>query len=166
MGKSIYGGGMRKLALGWMVTFLVSVSTPTEARIPASDANQDPASSLAKGELGIASWYGEEFQGNETASGEAFDMNGLTAAHRDLPLGTLVKVTNMGNNRSLALRVNDRGPFIPGRFLDVSMAAAKRLGFLGSGLALVQVEVISYPKGYTSEGAWRPPQAAANLSTD
>lgn len=151
---------MRKLVLGCVVALLVALTAPSEARTPASETSDTPATPIVKAELGIASWYGEQFQGNPTASGEIFDMNGLTAAHRELPLGTKVKVTNLRNNRSLILRVNDRGPFIPGRSLDVSMAAAKRLGFLGSGLALVQIEVVSYPRGYASEEALRGPRAA------
>ncbi|MGD0693273.1 MAG: septal ring lytic transglycosylase RlpA family protein [Terriglobia bacterium] len=97
------------------------------------------------GELGLASWYGEEFQGNTTASGEVYDMNGFTAAHRSLPLGTRLKITNLRNNRSLVVRVNDRGPFVPNRIVDVSRAAAFRLGFMASGLALVRAEVVSLP---------------------
>jgi rare lipoprotein A len=97
------------------------------------------------GELGLASWYGEECQGNPTASGEVFDMNGFTAAHRSLPLGTKLKVTNLRNNRSLVVTVNDRGPFVAHRILDVSKAAAYRLGFMASGLAVVRAEVISLP---------------------
>ena len=97
----------------------------------------------------MASWYGEEFEGNSTANGETYDSNGLTAAHRTLPLGTKLKVTNLGNNRSIVVRINDRGPFVHNRFLDVSMAAARVLGFMGSGLAKVRTEVISYPRGYT-----------------
>jgi rare lipoprotein A len=97
-------------------------------------------------ETGLASWYGEERDGNLTANGEVFDMNGLTAAHRALPMGTKVKVTNVKNRRSATLRINDRGPGIDGRLIDVSMAAARGLGFLNSGLAPVQVEVVSLPK--------------------
>lgn len=99
-------------------------------------------------EIGVASWYGEDFQGNPTASGEIFDMNGISAASRDLPLGTKLKVTNLRNNRSLVLKVNDRGPYVAGRFLDVSMAAAERLGFKRAGLALVETEIVCYPRWY------------------
>ncbi len=99
-------------------------------------------------EIGVASWYGEECAGNATASGEPFDMNGLTAAHWQLPFGTWIKVTNLKNSRTVILRVNDRGPGIPGRLLDVSMEAAKRLGFKGMGLTVVQIEVVTYPSGW------------------
>jgi rare lipoprotein A len=102
---------------------------------------------LPKGELGLASWYGEESSG-VTASGEAFDKKELTAAHRTLPLGSKIEVTNLRNNRSLVLRVNDRGPNVTGRLLDVSKAAAERLGFVGSGRTPVRVRVLSLPKQY------------------
>jgi rare lipoprotein A len=75
-----------------------------------------------------------------------YDMNGLTAAHREMPFGTRIRVTNLTNNRYLVLRVNDRGPGIPGRLLDVSMAAAEHLGFLGEGLAPVRIEVLETPE--------------------
>jgi rare lipoprotein A len=101
-----------------------------------------------KGEIGLASWYGIERQGKPTASGELFDKDGLTAAHRKLPLGTTVRVTNLRNLESTLLKINDRGPGIRGRVLDVSWAAAKKLCFVEAGVARVEIEVISYPKGY------------------
>ncbi len=90
-------------------------------------------------ETGIASWYGEPFHGRKTANGERYDMNALTAAHKTLPLPTNVRVTNLGNGRSLMLRVNDRGPFVHGRIIDVSRRAAQLLGFQGAGTAKVRV---------------------------
>jgi rare lipoprotein A len=95
----------------------------------------------------LASWYGEEFQGTLTASGEPYDMNGLTAAHPTLPLGSKIILTNLKNHKSLVLRVNDRGPNVAGRLVDVSRAAAKRLGFLGAGITRVRVRPISLSKG-------------------
>jgi rare lipoprotein A len=88
---------------------------------------------------GIASYYG---QGEVTASGEAFDKRAMTAAHQTLPLGTLVKVTNLGNGRSAILRINDRGPFVAGRIIDVSEGAAEVLGMTARGLAAVHVELV------------------------
>ena len=164
---------MRKLVMGFAVVALLPLSAPSEAVTPAFVASPAPVvpPNLPRSatEFGLASWYGEECQGNLTASGEIFDMNGLTAAHRELPLGATIKVTNLRNSRSLVLRVNDRGPNISGRFLDVSMAAAKRLGFLGSGVTLVQVEVVSYPKGYPTGyvGQQSPPTIPAQtLNSD
>ena len=92
---------------------------------------------------GLSSWYGKKFDGRPTASGEIFDMYGLSAAHRTLPLGTKVRVTNLDNDRSVVLTINDRGPFVRGRILDCSYGAAKDLGFVGQGLAPVRIEVLS-----------------------
>ncbi len=91
-------------------------------------------------ETGVASWYGSDFHGKATANGEQYDMNTLTAAHRTLPLPTIVRVTNLDNGRSLRLRVNDRGPYARGRIIDVSSKAAKLLGFQGRGTARVRVQ--------------------------
>jgi rare lipoprotein A len=93
-------------------------------------------------ERGIASWYGDDFHGWVTASGELYDMHALTAAHRTLPLGTIVRVTNVVNGRHVALRINDRGPYVNGRILDVSYAAAKRLAMLRDGISAIQLEVV------------------------
>lgn len=93
-------------------------------------------------ERGVASWYGEEFHGKQAASGEIFDMGALTAAHRTLPLGSMVKVTNLANGRHVRVRINDRGPYVNGRILDLSMAAAERLGMVRGGVSVIQIEVI------------------------
>jgi rare lipoprotein A len=88
---------------------------------------------------GEASWYGPRFHGRPTASGERFDMHAMTAAHRKLPLGSKVRVTNLENDRSVVVKVNDRGPFARGRIIDVSYGAAKRLGMVASGTARVEI---------------------------
>jgi rare lipoprotein A len=93
-------------------------------------------------ETGVASWYGEPFHGRRTASGEVYDMEAMTAAHRTLPLGTVVRVDNRDNRRSVVVRINDRGPFVRGRIIDLSRAAARRLDMLGPGTARVRVTVI------------------------
>ena len=93
-------------------------------------------------EEGVASWYGPNFHGKLTANGEVFDMYGLTAAHKTLPLNTTVRVTNLANNKSLILRINDRGPYIKGRILDCSYGAAKKLDFLLQGTTKVRIEII------------------------
>ena len=95
-------------------------------------------------ERGIASWYGPQFHGRPTSSGETYDMNRLSAAHRTLPLPSWVRVTNLANGRSLVLRVNDRGPFSDPdrRIIDVSRAAAEQLGMVGSGTASVRVQAV------------------------
>ena len=93
-------------------------------------------------EVGVASWYGPGFHGRSTANGEQYDMNDLTAAHRTLPMPSVVQVTNLGNGRSIKLRVNDRGPFVGNRIIDVSRRAAQLLGFHIDGTARVQVDIV------------------------
>lgn len=93
-----------------------------------------------RGETGVASWYGPGFHGRATSSGEVYDQHALTAAHRVLPLGTRVVVTNLENGRSVGVRINDRGPFVDGRILDLSFAAATALDVVGPGTALVSVD--------------------------
>jgi len=93
-------------------------------------------------EIGVASWYGKKFHGRLTAMGETYDMFGLTAAHKALPLPTIVKVTNLDNGQSIIVRVNDRGPFHDDRLIDLSWSAAKALGFENQGTAPVVVEAI------------------------
>ena len=93
-------------------------------------------------EEGVASWYGEPFHGRKTANGEIYDMNELTAAHKTLPMPVYVRVTNLENGRSLVLRVNDRGPFVEGRIIDVSRRAAQLLDFQVKGVARVRVQAV------------------------
>jgi rare lipoprotein A len=93
-------------------------------------------------QTGIASWYGEEFHGRYTANGEIFDLNALTAAHKTLPMPSIVQVTNLENGRSIQLRVNDRGPYVAGRIIDVSRRAAQLLGFEAQGTAKVEVKIL------------------------
>lgn len=93
-------------------------------------------------QVGLASYYAEDFHGKVTANGETYDMYGLTAAHRTLPLNTIIRVTNLENSKSIILRINDRGPFVKGRILDCSYGAAVKLGFMGKGTAKVKIEVI------------------------
>lgn len=93
-------------------------------------------------EIGYASFYGDSFVGKITASGEIYDANQLTAAHRSLPFGTKLKVTNLENRRSVVVRINDRGPFVSGRIIDLSDRAAKELDIIRKGVARVQIEII------------------------
>lgn len=93
-------------------------------------------------QVGTASWYGEEFDGRETASGELYDMYDLTAAHPTLPLGSWVRVTNLRNGRVVEVRINDRGPLIPGRIIDLSYGAAEALRFKDRGLQRVRLDVV------------------------
>ena len=100
------------------------------------------AAAKPRTETGLASWYGKVHQGKRTASGERFDMHDLTAAHRTLPFGSIVRVTNLENGKSVKVRINDRGPFRDGRIIDLSQAAAQKLGMVQRGTARVEVTVI------------------------
>ncbi|GIW45582.1 MAG: lipoprotein, RlpA family [Candidatus Binatia bacterium] len=131
-------------ASGWLVVGVAFVAgacgwfrsrPPIEPRVGAS-------------QQGVASWYGPRFHGNPTASGEVFDQYDLTAAHPTLPLGTRVLVTNLENGRQVEVRVNDRGPFVRGRVIDLSYAAARALGMTRPGTAQVRVEVIGFGQVY------------------
>ncbi len=98
-------------------------------------------------EEGIASYYADDFHGQRTSSGEVFDMNELTAAHQTLPFGTIAKVTNKVNGLSVIVRINDRGPFLKNRVIDLSRAAAEKIGMIGPGTAEVRVEVLEWGSG-------------------
>lgn len=101
-----------------------------------------PAENNQYNEIGMASWYGDEFHGRYTANGEVFDENAISAAHPTLPLPSYARVTNLENNRSVVVRVNDRGPYVADRLIDVSVRTAKMLGFFGQGVARVKVEYV------------------------
>jgi rare lipoprotein A len=92
---------------------------------------------------GIASWYGPNFHGKSTSSKEIYDMHDLTAAHKSLPFGTYVVVTNLDNDKSVTVRINDRGPFVKGRIIDLSYAAAKAIDMIGTGTAPVRLEILT-----------------------
>lgn len=98
--------------------------------------------SNANASSGQASYYGQKFHGRTTANGERFDMHGLTAAHRTLPFGTRVRVTNSRNKQSVTVRINDRGPFTGGRVIDLSRSAASKIGMIKSGVAPVNIEIL------------------------
>ena len=100
---------------------------------------------------GLASWYGRDFHGKKTSNGEIYNMYAMTAAHKTLPLGTYVRVRNLENNRSLVVRVNDRGPFVRGRVIDLSYTAAKDIGIVGPGTA--RVEVVALGRRTSSSGS-------------
>ena len=121
---------------------------------------------------GLASWYGAKFHGRPTASGEIYDMNRISAAHKQLPLGTVVQVKNRDNGKKLRVPINDRGPFIKGRIIDLSVGAARKLDMFGQGLANVRIKVvrvapkkrklpISYPARGRAGGTSRDRRAAA-----
>lgn len=134
---------MRSLKILGIISAFVFNSCTSAVRYSTQDTS---FKNSEKVQVGVASYYGVEFHGRPTTSGETYDMNALTAAHPTLPIGTLVKVTNLANNKSVIVRINDRGPFKKNRIIDVSYEAAKQLGFISDGTALVKIEVIELPK--------------------
>lgn len=118
--------------------------SPLTSAPPANPTSSHRAQPLAVWEC-TTSWYGEDFDGQPTATGEPYDMYATTAAHPTLPLGSIVRVVNKGNQRSQVVRINDRGPYVVGRELDVSYEVARRLGFDQSGLAKVRLELLEVP---------------------
>ncbi len=121
----------------------LEAATVTKAPL-AQTATSHPIKKNRKSEayqVGTASWYGEQFQGKQTASGEPFDMQDFTAAHPTLPLGSYVKVTNLRNGNSVVVRINDRGPVVDGRIIDVSYNAARALGFRERGIQRVRLDL-------------------------
>lgn len=126
------------LSLFFVITAVAGGADERKSGEPGESAGKESFS-----QTGHASWYGGKFQGRKTASGEVFDTNKLTAAHKRLPFGTRIRVTNTANDKSVVVRINDRGPFVKGRIIDLSRAAAARIGMLGSGVAEVEIEVVS-----------------------
>ncbi len=120
------GGGVYRVGKPYMVA--------GREYVPQEDVNYSA--------VGLASWYGDDFHGRYTANGEIFDMNSLSAAHPTLPLPSYVRVTNLANHKSVVVRVNDRGPYVGNRLIDVSVSTAKLLGFYGHGVARVKVDYV------------------------
>jgi rare lipoprotein A len=116
-------------------------------------------------ETGLASWYGHPYHGRAAANGEIYDMEKLTAAHRTLPFGTMVRVTNLGNGKSVEVRIIDRGPFVAGRIIDLSHAAAEAIEMIGPGVAQVRVDILSLQAIRPAEN-WYAVQAGAFQDKD
>jgi len=116
-------------------------------------------------ETGLASWYGHPYHGRAAANGEIYDMEKLTAAHRTLPFGTYVRVTNLDNGKTVEVRIIDRGPFVDGRIIDLSHAAARQIDMIGPGIARVRVDVLSQPLVSTADN-WYAVQAGAFQDKD
>ncbi len=125
----------KALFLGLLGILLIASATAAEAKVKPGHSQK-----------GIASYYHDKFHGRKTASGQVYNKNIPSAAHKTLPLGTKVKVTDTKTGKSIVVKVNDRGPFIGGRIIDLSRSAARQLGILKRGLARVEVEVLSVPK--------------------
>ena len=105
-----------------------------------SDKDKDPFE-------GVASWYGGKFHGRQTANGERFDQNGISAAHKSLPFNTVVRVHNLRNGKSVDVRINDRGPFVKGRIIDLSKGAASKIDMVNDGVVPVRIQVLKYGSG-------------------
>jgi rare lipoprotein A len=105
-------------------------------------------------EIGIASWYGAPYHNARAANGQIYDEEGMTAAHRTLPMGTIVRVTNLSNSKSVVVTISDRGPFVRGRILDLSRAAAVKIGVWRTGTARVRIDVLRYSSSVSSSGKW------------
>ena len=128
------------------VFMVISLALPAMVLFAKETSSHQSSAAHAKPITGIASYYGGKFHGKRTASGENFNKNAMTAAHRSLPFGTKVKVTNLRNGRTVLVRVNDRGPHVRGRMIDLSQAAAKKIGLSYAGTARVKLEVLKKVK--------------------
>jgi rare lipoprotein A len=157
-----------RIVQGLAVTLLVGLGVahgPTSSSAagnPAVSPNPAPKAVSAQHnaqpyQVGTASWYGDYFEGKPTASGEPFNMYDMTAAHLTLPLGTLVRVTNLRNHRSVIVRINDRGPYVDGRIVDLSYNAAKVLRFDQQGLQRVRLDVVPRHKAAATLAMLREP---------
>lgn len=148
-------------ALGWCVLSLLGVGLLASGCAPVARAEGGeqfraaaaPTTVTGFRQAGLASWYGPGFAGRRTANGEIFDPSQLTAAHRELPFNTLVRVTNDRNGRSVVVRINDRGPFKGARIIDLSRASAQAIEMVGSGVAHVTLDVLTVPAGMVRVGA-------------
>jgi len=147
-------------------------TAPEAAPEPNVPAPTVPAPSVPEyGETGIASWYGHPFHGRATTSGEIYDMEQMTAAHRTLPFGTMVRVHDLDNQKTVDVRINDRGPFVDGRIIDLSHAAARAIEMIGPGIANVRLEILSQPPQLAPAlfgvqvGAFRNRENAEHLRT-
>ncbi|MGB8478045.1 MAG: septal ring lytic transglycosylase RlpA family protein [Acidobacteriaceae bacterium] len=130
---------------------------PTEQAPPSPFPTQpspETTSPVLHSEIGIASWYGAPYHNAREADGQIYNQNAMTAAHRTLPMGTVVRVTNLSTRQSVVVTIADRGPFVPGRILDLSRAAALKIGVWRTGTARVRIDVLRYPPAATQSGRW------------
>ena len=132
------------IALGILTIFLGCVSSPQYKTGKPQFRWFTSEGYVLESTVGWASYYGEEFAGRPTASGEIFNPNALTAAHKTYPFGTIVKITNLNNNKSVIVKINDRGPFIQGRIIDLSRAAAGKIDMIVDGVVKVKLEVLEW----------------------
>ena len=128
--------------------------TPQPAPEPSESVEVRPNGPPLMVETGLASWYGPPYHNRKAANGEMYDMNAMTAAHRTLPLNSVVRVTNLSGGQSAIVRITDRGPFVEGRIIDLSLEAAKELGVWRTGTAKVKLEVLETPSPIATGGRW------------
>ena len=150
------------VALALPLAICVLSSCARKHHVTAAPAS---APQIRSGETGLASWYGHPYHGRAASNGEIYDMEKLTAAHRTLPFGTMVHVTNLANNKSVDVRIIDRGPFIDGRIIDLSHAAAQAIDLIGPGIAQVRLDILALPT-YISADNWYAVQAGAFRDKD
>jgi rare lipoprotein A len=143
---------------------------PNPSGPPPASEHQPPVAGQYV-EEGVASWYGVPFNGRRTSNGEVYDMHTMTAAHRTLPFNTVVRVTNLSNGKQTQVRINDRGPFVANRIIDLSMAASEAINMIGTGTAQVRLEIVSATESLTTGafavqiGAFLQPENADKLKT-
>jgi rare lipoprotein A len=140
--EPISGNGCGRTGFTILAVLSMTLSGIGGEQVQTAATRNVAAKESAVAEFGVASFYAERYHGKPTASGEVFDMRALTAAHRSHKFGTKVKVTHLGNSRAVTVRINDRGPFVPGRLIDLSRAAAEELHMAESGLARVKLEIV------------------------
>jgi len=141
---------VRRLLGTLLLCGMVAVSASSCIPYTSRTMNLEPAVLLTQ--VGIASWYGPKFHGRKTASGQVYDMYGKTAAHKTLPFGSVVRVTDLKTGKNTIVIINDRGPFVEGRIIDLSLGAAQEIGLDKNGLARVKIEVLRLGKGTVDEG--------------
>lgn len=160
MGVALSAGGFLSCSRSASVPVVgqrtVSTITSTPARLVGSPPRSGPPV-----KVGLASWYGSRFAHRKTATGESFDPSRLTAASMTLPLGTKARITNLENGRSTVVRINDRGPHVKGRAIDLSRGAAQELGFKNRGMAQVKIQVLQKPSRTVMRGS--PPQTDQSI---
>ncbi len=162
--KELCGGGSGGAGAGWlpvplspvlMLVLLLLLNSCSVFRsqdqsvVPPASGSMTRKLTTGFYRQGVASWYGHPFHGCPTASGEIYDMDGLTAANKELPLGTRVRVTNLENGREVEVVINDRGPFVKNRIIDLSRAAARELKMIGQGTALVRIDILELPRNFS-----------------
>jgi rare lipoprotein A len=155
---------MRFRAAFTLLASLAALSLAGCAKKRATVAAPPAPAQIQSSETGLASWYGHPYHGRVAADGEIYDMEKLTAAHRTLPFGAWVRVTNLGSGKTVDVRITDRGPFVDGRIIDLSHAAAEAIGSIGPGVAQVRLDVLSIPTALAEN--WFAVQAGAFLDKD